>query len=49
MTWLHEHGFIASYADYLALPYGVLEDTRLVMMAEAQDRARKEQKARHGR
>ncbi len=45
MTWLHEHGLVSCYEDYRELPMGVLEDARLVMVADFQDRDRKAQKA----
>lgn len=38
MQWLREHGVIASLADYLALPQGVLDDCLLIMEAERQAR-----------
>lgn len=38
MGWLHEHGFVSCYDDYLALPLTVLDDCRMVMHAEAQNR-----------
>lgn len=40
MTWLHEHGVISSFADYEDLPLVVLEDARMVMLAEAQRQER---------
>jgi hypothetical protein len=46
MRWLHEHGVIANYQDYLALPFRVLQECRLVMeahaAAEAAERARRQ-------
>ena len=45
MNWLHEHGVVANYDDYLALPMAVLNDCRLVMVAEAEDSERQRQKA----
>ena len=34
MNWLHDHGLIGNYEDYLALPIAVLEDARLLMEGE---------------
>lgn len=46
MGWLHEHGLIGNYDDYVGLPVCVLEDARLLMEAEA---AKAEREARqHG-
>ncbi len=35
MNWLHQHGLVSCYEDYLALPAAVLEDCHLLMEAEA--------------
>lgn len=35
MGWLRDHGLVSCYEDYLALPYAVLEDARLLMEHEA--------------
>lgn len=47
MRWLKDQGCINSYDDYVALPYRVLADARLVMAAEAaaaqRNRARAQQ------
>lgn len=34
MKWLREHGAIATYDDYTSLPAAVLDDARLLMVAE---------------
>ena len=34
LNWLHDHGLIGNYEDYLALPIAVLEDARLLMEGE---------------
>lgn len=34
--WLGSHGFVSNYADYLALPYAVLEDCRVLAWAESE-------------
>lgn len=44
MTWLHEHGAIANYDDYVGLPAVVLSDCRLVMQAEAENAKRQERR-----
>jgi hypothetical protein len=44
MTWLAEHGFVSCWADYLALPVGILDDCRMVMTAEARGRKIRESK-----
>lgn len=36
VAWLSSHGFVSSYADYQRLPYGVLEDCRMVAWAESE-------------
>jgi len=36
MQWLHEHGLIANYEDYLGLPFTVLDDARLYMTIESE-------------
>lgn len=35
MAWLHEHGLIGNYDDYVELPACVLDDARLLIEAEA--------------
>lgn len=35
MAWLHQHGLISNYDDYVGLPVTVLEDARMAMEAEA--------------
>ena len=52
MTWLRDHGAIANYAYYRALPLGVILDARLLMkadldLARAQE-ARAQGSRRHG-
>lgn len=50
MSWLHEHGLIANYDDYVDLPAAVLMDARLLMEAEMAERKRQaERAAREGR
>lgn len=34
VAWLGSHGFVSSYADYVRLPLGVLEDCRMIAAAE---------------
>lgn len=36
MGWLGSHGVVSNYADYLALPIGVLDDCRMIAGAEQQ-------------
>lgn len=43
--WLHEAGLIGCYDDYVALPFRVLQDARLVMAAEAQQKNRQANRA----
>lgn len=35
-AWLHEHGLVNSWADAYRLPLYVLEDARMLMIAEAE-------------
>lgn len=49
MTWLHEHGLVSCYDDYVSLPAQVLYDARMLMVREAQGRERQQQRsARRG-
>jgi hypothetical protein len=48
MGWLHEHGLIGSYDDYVGLPFAVLEDARLLMEQDALQAERERRKAGKG-
>jgi hypothetical protein len=50
VAWLGSHGFVSSYADYMRLPLGVLEDCRMIAGAEqqAQERANRRPLTRRG-
>lgn len=43
---LREYGLVSCYEEYLRLPLGVLEDARLVIVAEAQRAAVEARRAR---
>lgn len=45
MGWLHSHGLISSYEEYVRLPAGVLADAQALMKAEA---VAEERRARGG-
>lgn len=47
MHWLKEHGVTSNYEDYLALPFGVLEDCRLLMDADVKRAQWEAQRANH--
>lgn len=48
MQWLRQHGVIATYDDYVALPLAVLEDCRMLMEHEAMLAERERAAARAG-
>lgn len=46
MKWLHEHGLISNYEDYLDLPPSVIEDARILMAADSARRERDDARVR---